>query len=142
MIHPDFFTSATMNALTPQQMLTFAGIWCWADDFGRGEDDESLVKAAVWPRRKSVTETKVRTDMDVLVSHDVLCQYTVADVPLVHVTNWREHQSVSHPTESKLAPCPEHERELWQKFIDGAFPKMDRFRSDSRISHEKIRRVS
>lgn len=142
MIHPDFFTSASMNAVTVQQMLTFAGIWCWADDFGRGEDDEALVKAAVWPRRRSVTEAKVRADLDALAGVGVLCRYTVADVPLVHVTHWREHQKVSHATKSKLAPCPEHERDAWQKFVDGEFPEMERFASDSRMTRERIRRVS
>lgn len=142
MIHPDFFTSATMNALTVQQMLTFAGIWCWADDFGRGEDDESLVKAAIWPRRKSITEAKVRADMDALVAHGVLCRYEVAGESLVHVTNWNEHQKVSHPTKSKLAPCSVHEVDEWEKFVAGDFPAMARFRSDSRITHERFRSAS
>lgn len=142
MIHPDFFTSATMNALTVQQMLTFAGIWCWADDFGRGEDDESLVKAAVWPRRKAITDTKVRADLDALIAHGVLCGYEVAGERLVHVVNWQEHQKVSHPTKSKLAPCPTHEPDEWEKFTSGDFPAMSRFRSDSRISRERFRSVS
>lgn len=142
MIHPDFFTSATMNDLTVQQMLTFAGIWCWADDYGRGEDDEALVKAAVWPRRRSVTETKVRADLETLKAHDVLCGYKVSGLPLVHVVNWSEHQSVSHPTPSKLAPCRKHEPDAWQKFKAGEFPKMDRFRNDSGNPPEKLGRAS
>lgn len=142
MLHPDFFTSATMNDLTVQQMLTFAGIWCWADDFGRGEDDEALVKAAVWPRRKAITESKVRSDMAALVGHGVLCSYAVSGVPLVHVVNWREHQKVSHPTKSKIAPCPTHEPDEWEKFAAGEFPEMERFARDSREIRETIRRVS
>ncbi len=142
MMHPDFFTSGTMNELTIQQMMTFAGIWCWADDYGRGEDDETLVKATVWPRRKSITDRKVRADMDALTVRDVLCKYEVNGVRLIHVVNWKEHQKVSHPTDSKLAPCPKHEHGQWAEFANGTFPAMQRFANDSRITPDGLRSVS
>src|SRR5690606_37420089 len=97
MIHPDFFTSATMNALPVTTMVTFAGIWTWADDYGRGEWAPELVKAAVWPRRRSMTEAKVEQAMTQLVDAGVLCQYVVAGHVLLHVTSWSEFQQVSHP---------------------------------------------
>ncbi len=142
MIHPDFFVSATMNDLPVSAMLTFAGIWCWADDYGRGEDDEALVKAAVWPRRRSMTEKKVRSDIDALTSHDVICKYIVAGHYLIHVTNWGEHQKVQHPTPSKLPPCQAHDPEAWDQFMNGTDPATEKFRSDSRAAHEKIWRAS
>ncbi|MBP8882820.1 MAG: hypothetical protein KBG77_17180, partial [Dermatophilaceae bacterium] len=77
MLAPEFFTSSTMNALPVEATFTFAGIWCWADDYGRGEDDETMVKAAVWPRRRKFTERVVRSHMDALITAGVLCAYSV-----------------------------------------------------------------
>lgn len=142
MLSPDFFISRTMNDVSIQTMLTFAGIWCWADDFGRGEDDETLVKATVWPRRRSVSESKVRADMDTLVAKNVLCQYVIEGHALIHVINWREHQKISHATRSKLPPCPEHEPEAWATFLIDDDPALAKFRSDSGAIPESIRRVS
>ena len=131
MLDPEFFLSATMNALSMQTMLTFAGFWCFADDFGRAEDDESLVRASVWPRRKSMTDKKVRTDLDILADAGPLCQYTVCDVRLIHATSWKEHQSISHPTKSKLPPCEKHEPEAWFAFLETTDPALHKFRSFS-----------
>ncbi len=142
MLSPEFFISGTMNDLSVQTMVTFAGIWCWADDFGRGEDDETLVKAAVWPRRRAVTETKVRADMDALVAREVLCQYRVVGHRLIHVVSWKEHQSISHPTKSKLPPCEIHEPEAWALFLINSDPALHKFRADSGTAPERIRRVS
>src|SRR5690606_13679708 len=142
MIHPDFFTSATMNGLPISAIVPFAGVWCWADDYCRGEDDAALVKAAVWPRRRSMTEKKVEGDLDALVGVGVLCRYTVAGHALLHVTNWREHQKVQHPTPSKLPPCPMHEAEAWEAFQISDDPATEKYRAGSRAAHEKFRSAS
>ena len=142
MLSQTFFTSATMNDVSMQTMLTFAGIWCWADDAGRGEDDESLVKAAVWPRRKGMTDKKVRADMNVLAAKEVLCRYSVNDVPIIHVVAWFEHQYISHPTESKLPPCQFHEPEKWSAFLMSDDPSLHKFRNDSGEPPEWLRNDS
>jgi hypothetical protein len=138
MIHPAFFISKTMNDQPVTTMMTFAGIWCWADDYGRGEDDPALVKAAVWVRRKSMTEAKVAAAMDALVEDGTLCRYEVNGFGIIHVTHWREHQTVSHPTPSKLPPCPIHEAGDYETFLNGSDPKTERFRSLSRNSLERL----
>jgi hypothetical protein len=142
MLAPEFFTSATMNAVSVEAMLTFAGIWTWADDFGRGEDDEMLIKAAVWPRRRAVTEKKVRAYIDELIAAGVLCGYIVNGIRLLHVTSWHEHQKISHATKSKLAPCQEHEPEAWSAFAIDTDHSLEKFRSDSGKTPEWIRSVS
>lgn len=142
MISPEFFTSSTMNALPIQTMLTFAGIWCWADDFGRGEDDEKLVRASVWVRRPSMTEKRVRADMDALAATEALCQYLVNDIRLIHVTSWNEHQKISHPAKSKLPPCQIHESEAWAAFLMNTDAALHKFRSDSGATPANLRRIS
>lgn len=131
MIHPDFFTSHTMNSLPVTTMLTFAGIWCWADDYGRGEWAPELVKAAVWPRRKQMTEAKVEAAMHELVQAGSLCYYEVADIPLLHVIEWSSWQQVSHPAKPKLPPCPHHEGPAYDEFLNASDPLREKFRKVS-----------
>lgn len=131
MIHPGFFTSHTLNALPVTTMLTFAGIWTWADDYGRGEWAPELVKAAVWPRRKAMTEAKVEAAMHELVQAGVLCYYEVADHALLHVTAWSEFQQVSHPGRPKLPPCPFHEADQFEAFLNDSDMAREKFRKGS-----------
>ena len=142
MLAPEFFTSATMNALPVEVTMTFAGIWCWADDYGRGDDDAAMVKAAVWPRRRKFTEKVVRNHMDALEAAGVLCTYSVNGIHLVHVVSWGEHQKISHPTPSKIAPCLEHDPQAWEKFVNGSDTPLHKFRSDSGEVPEYVRRLS
>lgn len=142
MLSPDFFTSKTLNELSVEAMMTFEGIWCFADDFGRADDDEVMVKAQVWPRRRSVTEKKVREYIDALIDKRVLCRYNVGGFPLMHVVNWDEHQKVSHATPSKFPGCPRHESEAWEAFRSGLDPALEKFRSDSGDIQEIPRRAS
>jgi hypothetical protein len=140
MLSPEFFSSAPVNRLPFTAMITFAGMWCYLDDFGRGEDDTALVKAAVWPRRRSQTESKVAADLDLIVAEDLLCRYAapvihsqeLVKIPsrdhaerLIHSPSWREHQKISHPTPSKFAPCPIHEIEAHTIYVRerGGFPE-------------------
>ena len=142
MLSPDFFTSSTMNALPVEVTFTFAGIWCWADDYGRGENDEALVKAAVWPRRRKFTERVVRAHMDALIEAGVLCAYSVNGIDLVHVVSWNEHQKISHPTKSKIAPCRQHHAAAWEEFVSGTDSALQKFRSHSGTTPEYLRRAS
>ena len=139
MIHPDFFTSHTMNALPVTTMVTFAGIWTWADDFGRGEWAPELIKAAVWPRRKAMTEAKVQAAMAELVEAGVLCYYEVADHALLHVRAWAEFQQVSHPAKPKLPPCPDHEPGDYATFLNDSDAPREKFRTSSGDRPETFR---
>lgn len=138
MLHADFFTSRAMNNVSVVAMVTFEGMWCWADDKGRGEDDPALVKAFVWPRRKSVTERHVAEAVDALEAEGVLCRYVVEDARYVHITHWREHQKVQHPTPSKLPPCPIHDTEEWEAFASTRAFARDVLMSGSRKAHEPL----
>ena len=140
MIHPDFFTSLTMNALPVTTMLTFAGIWCWVDDYGRGEWAPDLVTAAVWPRRKSMNVAKVEAAMVELVNADgALCRYDVAGHDLLHVPSWSEFQQVSHPAKPKVPPCPSHEHVAFAEFLESSDVAREKFRSTSGDRPETFR---
>jgi hypothetical protein len=142
MLSPEFFSSAPVSELPVTAMVTFAGLWCYFDDYGRGEDDAALVKASVWPRRRAHTEAKVASDLDAIASKRLICRYEVAGVRLIHTPSWREHQVISHPTRSRLPPCPAHELAVYKKFLEESGDGLDRFRSASGVVPERFRNVS
>ncbi|WP_222131033.1 hypothetical protein [Streptomyces sp. CFMR 7] len=100
-IKPDFFTSLTIADLTPEQRLTFIGLWTHCDDEGRCVDDPRLIKAAVWPLddRNSVD---VEIDLKALSESSLILRYTVNRKRYLTITNWFEHQRINRPTASKL----------------------------------------
>lgn len=129
MLSPEFFTSGPVNRLPIPAMVTFAGLWCYFDDYGRGEDDPDLVKAVVWPRRKAQTPKRIAADLDAIAGQNLICRYEVGGVQLMHALSWTEHQKISHRTDSKLPPCPDHETALWTFFVQDSGGAMDRFRN-------------
>lgn len=131
MLWPEFFSSRPVNNLSIPAMVTFEGLWVYFDDEGRGEDDPGLVKSAAWPRRRSITEAKVAAHLDEIAAEDLVCRYEVGGANLMHCTSWDEHQKPSHPTPSKLPPCPKHEREAFEEFLNDSDAARERFRSRS-----------
>jgi hypothetical protein len=138
MLAPEFFTSRTIDEMSIQAAMGFAGLWCYVDDYGRGEDDLSLLKSAIWPRRRSITEAKIATDRARWVELRVVCRYEVSGFPLLHVESWLEHQKISHPTESKLPPCPRHDPALFAVFLRDSGGPLDKYRRDSGNAPERL----
>ena len=104
-IKPEFFTSLTIADLTPEQRLTFIGLWTHVDDAGRCVDDARLIKAAVWPLDDR-TAADIEIDLKALSESSLITRYTLNRKRYLAVTSWEEHQRINRPTPSKL-PAPE-----------------------------------
>jgi hypothetical protein len=127
MVKPEFFTSLPVSELPLTAALTLVGLYIYCDDYGRGEESTTLIKAAVWPRRKH-TEAKIAADLDAIADKKLICRYTVGGCKLLHFPSWFEHQQISHKTDSKLPPCPEHDPALWEIFRNDSGGALERFR--------------
>jgi hypothetical protein len=104
-IKPEFFTSLTVADLTPEQRLTFIGLWTHVDDEGRCVDDPRLIKAAIWPLDDR-TAADIEIDLKALTESSLITRYTLNRKRYLAVTGWEEHQRINRPTASKL-PAPE-----------------------------------
>ncbi|MFL4947536.1 hypothetical protein ACJ6WE_09205 [Streptomyces sp. MMS24-I31] len=104
-IKPEFFTSLTIADLTPEQRLTFIGLWTHVDDAGRCVDDPRLIKAAIWPLDDR-TAADIEIDLKALTESSLITRYTLNRKRYLAITNWDEHQRINRPTDSKL-PAPE-----------------------------------
>ena len=108
-IKPQAFTSESMAALSIPARWSFAGLWTYCDDDGRGKADPRLLKGQVWPLDDAVTPAVVAGHLDEMAREDMVCRYEVEGRQFLHVVNWRAHQAIQKRTPSKLPPCPVHD---------------------------------
>lgn len=116
-IKPSLFSSRSVSTYTDAQFRIFVGLFCYADDKGRGEDDVDLIKAELAPRVKRITTRQIEAHLthfaDKAMDPDgdpPICRYNVDGLRCFHFTDW-SHQRINRPTPSKLPPCPIHEPE-------------------------------
>lgn len=107
-IKPDAFLSESLSEVPRGTRWTFAGLWTYADDKGRGRDDIRLIKAALYPLDDSVSLEDVTTDLWLLAGIGAVCRYVVDGRNYLHMPNWH-HQKINRPTPAKSPPCPVHE---------------------------------
>jgi hypothetical protein len=98
-IKPEFFTSETLARVSISARLTFIGLWTYVDDNGVGLDNERLIAAALYPLDDDPLESlrRVSEDLRQLSAAGVIVRYEVSGRRYMFVTNWLEHQKVSHP---------------------------------------------
>ena len=65
-IKPEFFRSRSIARCTREARLTFQGLWCEADDHGRGIADARLLKGAIWPLDDDITIDDIEDHLEEL----------------------------------------------------------------------------
>lgn len=111
-IKPDAFISDTLSGVSRGARWTFAGLWTYLDDEGRGRADVRLITAALYAMDDSTGVDDVRSDMAELDQIEAVCHYEVDGKKYVHAPNWELHQRVSRPTPSRIPHCPLHESSM------------------------------
>lgn len=110
-IKPSMFSSLTVCAWPVDVRWTFAGLFTYLDDHGRGLDETRLIKAELYPLDDRMTPRKVEEHVALIASSGPLCRYEVAGQRYLHIITWREHQRVNRPTPSRIPPCPTHAKD-------------------------------
>ena len=108
-IKPSIFSSETVCDWPIPVRWTFAGLFTYLDDAGRGRDEPRLIKAELYPLDDAMTARKVEQHIDVIAKTGPLCRYVIDGTAYLHVTSWAEHQRINRPTASRIPPCPWHE---------------------------------
>lgn len=106
-IKPDAFKSDTLSQVPRGVRWTFAGLWTYFDDEGRGRDNLRLIKAELYPLDDDVTIDVLEDDLRQLASLDAVCRYSVDGKDYMHAMKWK-HQSINRPKDSHFPPCPHH----------------------------------
>ena len=128
-IKPDAFHSDTLSQVPRGVRWTFAGLWTYCDDEGRGRDNLRLIQAALYPLDNDVTLEVLADDLKQLESIGAIHRYSADGRDYLHIPGW-EHQKVSHPTASKLPLCG-HCHETFRS-VSGIAPE------DSRTAPESL----
>src|SRR5690348_15360879 len=109
-VKPEMRRSLTVCSWPIPVRWTFVGLLGYVDDYGRGLDDLRLIKAELYPLDDSMGTRRIDQHLRTIIDRGPLCRYIVAGQRYLHVTSWSEHQRVSHPTPSRIPPCPQHDK--------------------------------
>jgi hypothetical protein len=110
-IKPGFFASEDMARLPMRARLTFAGLWTYADDYGRANANPKLIKAAIWSLDDEVTAVEIQEDLDALAVNGQLALYSVGGRSYLRVVKWSSHQRVDRPSKSDIPADSSEARE-------------------------------
>jgi hypothetical protein len=108
-IKPELRTDLTVAEWPREVRYAWVLLLGYLDDYGRGRDDSRLVVADLFPLDRDVTERKINIWLDRMVKSGPLCRYNVDGQGYFHAVKWSNHQRISHPTDSRLPPCPIHD---------------------------------
>lgn len=104
-IKPEFFQSESVSSLSYGARLTWIGLWCHGDDYGRHKADPRLVKGAVWPLDDDVTIKQISQWLDELELARKIHRYEVDGTRYLVSNGWSDHQKVDRPGKNHF-PAP------------------------------------
>ena len=137
-IKPELRTSITVSLWPREVRYFFILLWGYFDDYGRGVDDELLIASDCFPRDRDVTPEVVDGWLETIAESGPLCRYEVDGRNYLHAPNWREHQKPSHPTRSKIPPCPDDEPDDFKRWREANPQRLNR---RSRKSREELAKI-
>lgn len=104
-LKPSICKSKSMGKVPRDVRLLFAYLVINADDEGRLEGNHRYLAHTLFPHDNDV-ETQIAGWLQQLEREECIRQYQVDGAWFVSITNWKKHQRVSHPTQSKIEPPP------------------------------------
>lgn len=105
-LKPSIFRSTSLSRCCLHARWLFEGLWCEADDCGRGQADPRILKGAIFPLDDDVTPRKIAQWMSDLERTGHIRLYEVEEIPYYLVLKWQEHQSASFRRGQAQYPAP------------------------------------
>jgi hypothetical protein len=115
-VKPELRTDLTVGAWPIPVRYAWVLLWGYLDDSGRGRDDLRLLVSDLFPLDRDVTERKLDGWLTVMATtsgdgdEPPLCRYEVDGRRFLHCVKWGRHQRISHATDSRMPPCPVHDK--------------------------------
>ncbi|QSM00108.1 RepA-like replication initiator [Gordonia phage Cashline] len=96
-IKPEFFRSPDTAAASPVARLLYIAMWCWADDFGRGEADLKALEGFAFPNDdvhelSGGTSENFRQLLTEVVETFGVVLYITGGRPYYLIPSWQDHQ--------------------------------------------------
>lgn len=104
MINSDLFSDDVFMELDDLTRLTWIGLIVMsADDQGRLQDNEMLIKSQIFPMDNK-PPAKIRQSIDTLEKNEMIYRYQKDGKKLIQIVNWWKHQSPSWASASNYPP--------------------------------------
>ncbi len=104
-IKPDAFKSESLSQVSILARWTFAGLWTYVDDAGRGRADTRLIKAELYPLDDRTTIRDVDKAMAELLDSGCLHTYMSGGKVYIHIPEFLRHQRINRPTPTTSPSC-------------------------------------
>lgn len=104
-VKPEFFTDVRMAELSPLARLLYMGLWCIADDAGRGRYLPKLIEGEVFPH----DQVDIYALLKELLDTQRIVTYANGKETLFHIPTFDLHQHPNRTVASKL-PAPPKQR--------------------------------
>lgn len=108
-IKPEFFTSPSTAKLSFPARLFFAAMWCWADDYGKGETNLNGLLGLAFPESDDMERKDVHSFCKEVQSACNVEFYVVEERPYYAIPSWDKHQKTQRKADSKI-PDPDDTR--------------------------------
>jgi hypothetical protein len=109
-LKPGVRDSESIEALSAHAEILYYRLIVTVDDFGRYDARPSMVKAACFPIRESMTGSKVDSLLKELSDHGLIVVYQVDGKPYIQMCKW---DNIPRAKESKY---PSHENDCMQMY--------------------------
>lgn len=105
-LKPEFFRSKPLARCSIPARLTFEGLWCEADDYGRGDADARVLKGHVWPLDDDITWQIVEGHLGELEREGCIVLYEVDGNTYYAIPSWEKHQAAAYRRGKAIYPEP------------------------------------
>lgn len=105
-LKPEFFRSRSLAKVSRDARLTFQGLWCEADDAGRGIADGRILKGTIWPLEDDITPEVVEGHLSELERTGHVRFYEVDGDRYYLVLSFEVHQAAAYRRAQPIYPEP------------------------------------
>ncbi len=107
MIDPEFWSDELIGNFKRDVRLFYIGLWNFSDDEGRFRAKTGLLKGQIFPYDADIKQKHIENFLKVLENSNRIVLYSHNGQSFGCVCKFKEHQTISHPTPSKIPPPPE-----------------------------------
>lgn len=97
-IKPEFWTDEKLVECSRDARLLFIGLLNFADDNGNMVFSSVRIKMQVFPG----DSIDILPLINELITHGVICEYSVSDDKYLHIKGFKKHQYVQRPSKSNI----------------------------------------
>lgn len=104
-LKPEFFHSEQVSHLSFGARILYEGMWCFADDNGRGRANTRLLKAAIFPLDDHIGIEDVGQLYNEVAGSGMVHAYQSGTKDYYHVVDWNENQSAAFRRGKPIHPA-------------------------------------